>query len=82
MKKSNMCINVEFLAGTSIEDALHEAKDMAIFLKVAYLKFNFNGVSVSCAGDIYPPYWAKEYLKLTSEKYMICTRSRQMDEYL
>lgn len=44
---SCMCINVELLAGTSIEDAAAEAKAKAIAFDVAYIQFNFNGVSVS-----------------------------------
>lgn len=45
--KSNICINVEFLAGTSIEQAVIEAKDKAILWQVAYVKFDFNGVKMS-----------------------------------
>lgn len=45
--KSNICINVEFLAGTSIEQAIIEAKDKAASWQVAYISFNFNGVKMS-----------------------------------
>jgi len=44
--KSNMCVDVEFLAGTSIGDAISEAKYKCFLWGVAYVKFNFNGVSV------------------------------------
>lgn len=44
---SNMCIKVEFLAGTSIEAAIQEAKDKCIQWEVAYVLFDFNGVSAS-----------------------------------
>lgn len=46
MTKSNICINVEFLAGTSIEQAVIEAKDKAILWQVSYVKFDFNGVKM------------------------------------
>lgn len=45
--KSNMCLNVEFLAGTSLEDALVEAKDKACKFDLAYVCFDFNGCNFS-----------------------------------
>lgn len=45
--KSNICVNVEFLAGTSIEQAVNEAIQKSILWQVAYVKFNFNGVRMS-----------------------------------
>jgi len=45
--ESNMEIKVEFLAGTSIEDAAREAKIKAIAWDVAYVIFNFNETKVS-----------------------------------
>lgn len=45
--KSNMSIEVEFLAGTSFLAACEEAHDKAIEWDVAYVKFDFNGVRVS-----------------------------------
>lgn len=45
--KSNICISVEFLAGTSIEQAILEAKDKTTSWQVAYIQFNFNGVKMS-----------------------------------
>lgn len=44
---SKMSVEVEFLAGTSFEDAVKEAKDKAILWDVAYVVFDFNGVHVS-----------------------------------
>lgn len=44
---SNMSVQVEFLAGTSFEDAVKEAKDKAILWDMAYVVFDFNGVHVS-----------------------------------
>ncbi len=45
--KSNMCLSVEFLAGTSLEDCLEEARNKAIKFELAYVYFDFNGVSFS-----------------------------------
>lgn len=45
--KSSICIKIEFLAGTSIEDAILEAKEKACAWRVAYVTFNFNGTSFS-----------------------------------
>lgn len=44
---SNLTISVEVLAGTSIEDAVQEAKDLCIKLDVAYVTFWFNDVKFS-----------------------------------
>ncbi len=44
---SNMTVKVEFLAGTDIKDAIEEAHQKAVKWDVAYVCFNFNGVSVS-----------------------------------
>ena len=45
--KSNITINIEFLAGTEVKDANTEAKEKAILLNVAYVIFDFNRVSFS-----------------------------------
>ena len=47
---SKMAIEVEFLAGTDIKDAIEEAKQKAEKLDLAYVKFDFNGVSF-CIGQ-------------------------------
>ena len=44
---SNMSVQVEFLAGTSFEDAVKEAKEKAILWDLAYVMFDFNGIHVS-----------------------------------
>lgn len=44
---SNITINVKFLAGTDIEEAVKEAKELAIRMDIAYVCFNFNGISIS-----------------------------------
>jgi nitrogenase molybdenum-iron protein alpha/beta subunit len=47
MMKSNMCVPVEFLAGTDIKQAIREAKEKAQLWNVAYVTFDFNGTSFS-----------------------------------
>ena len=42
-----LCLNVEILAGTSLEDALREAKSLAKRLSLAYVCFSFNGIKIS-----------------------------------
>jgi hypothetical protein len=42
-----MEVKVSFLAGTSIEDACTEARRFAITNNLAYVKFDFNGISCS-----------------------------------
>jgi len=42
MMRSRISIEVEFLNGTSIEEAVIEAKEMAAKLNVAYVTFQFN----------------------------------------
>jgi hypothetical protein len=56
---SNLSINVEVLAGTSIEKAIVEAKDLAQRMDLAFVKFNFNGVrmSVSRGADVEGMSW-------------------------
>lgn len=44
---SNITINVDFLAGISIEHAIGEAKEKACVWNVAYVCFSFNGVKIS-----------------------------------
>ncbi|MNQ54051.1 hypothetical protein D3C85_681070 [compost metagenome] len=45
--KSNMCVKVDFLVGVDLREAIKEAKIKAIEWNVAYVKFEFNGVSCS-----------------------------------
>lgn len=44
---SNFIMHVELLAGTSIEEAIEEARKKCIQLDLAYINFNFNGVEMS-----------------------------------
>lgn len=54
MRKSNMEVHVNFLAGTSIEDACTEAKDYAVKNNLAIVRFDFNGITcgISQRADI------------------------------
>lgn len=45
MRKSNMEVHVNFLAGTSIEDACTEANAYAVKNNLAIVRFDFNGVT-------------------------------------
>ena len=51
---SNIIINVEFLAGTSIAQAVTEARSLAIKNDLAFVKFKFNGIpfSISKRADV------------------------------
>jgi hypothetical protein len=53
--RSNITLNVEFLAGTDLEQAVVEAKQKAALFDVAYICFSFNGVSFSigATADVY-----------------------------
>lgn len=44
---SNICINVEMLAGTEVSDAIKDAKALAEKLDVAYVSFSFNKINFS-----------------------------------
>lgn len=71
MSKSNMCLNVEFLAGTSLEDALTEARSKAVQFNLAYVCFDFNGCSFSvrASGNILD---ALEEYNSCKMKHIIC----------
>lgn len=51
---SNIIINVEFLAGTSVAQAVTEARTLAIQNDLAFVKFKFNGIpfSISQRADV------------------------------
>lgn len=51
---SKMSVNVEFLCGTDVKEAIQEAKLKASLWDVAYVCFKFNGksFSVSCNADV------------------------------
>lgn len=65
---SNITIEVEFLAGTSIEQAIQEAKEKAIFWDVAYVEFNFNGVRISVRQNTDVEKTVKKFLDLETFK--------------
>ena len=44
---SKMSVNVEFLCGTDVKEAIQEAKLKASLWNVAYVCFKFNGKSFS-----------------------------------
>lgn len=60
---SNFSIEVEVLAGTSIEEAIIEAKDLAQRMNLAYVMFNFNGVRMSISQEADIPALAWRYAK-------------------
>lgn len=41
--RSNITIDIEFLQGTDLKDAVEEAKAKALMWDVAYVQFSFNG---------------------------------------
>lgn len=45
--QSNMILEVEFLDGTDIEDAILEAREKASIFNLAYVKFRFHGVTLN-----------------------------------
>lgn len=63
---SNFSIEVEVLAGTSIEEAITEAKDLAQRMNLAFVKFNFNGVGVSVSQVAHVEWLLQKYLKALS----------------
>lgn len=71
--KSNMCLYVEFLAGTSVEDAVGEAICKCRDLNLAYVKFNLNGVNVSIKQNSGPDS-VEKIMKAQADgnKYCIC----------
>jgi predicted Fe-Mo cluster-binding NifX family protein len=70
--KSNMIINVEFLAGTRLEEAIEEAINKARIFDVAYICFNWNGVDFSIGrnADIQD---ALKMFESGNTKYGICS---------
>ena len=64
MTKPNMEISVSFLAGTSIEDACTEARWFAINNNLAYVKFDFNGISCSISQKCLVEKAAEKFLEV------------------
>jgi len=54
-------LSVSFLAGTSIREAVTQAKELAEKLNISYVHFNFNGVSLSISPDADVNKAVKEY---------------------
>lgn len=65
--KSNMCLNVEFLAGTTVEEAIKEARGQAIYWDVAYVCFDFNGVKFSVSRSADKAEMLAKYQAITSD---------------
>lgn len=57
----NMSIEAEFLAGTSIEQSIMEARALAKKLGLAYIKYTFNGVSMSVGKNADTTRGAEQY---------------------
>lgn len=62
--KNNATLTIDFLAGTSLDDALAEAKDKAIKFEFCYVCFNFNGVSFSVSPRADLQRMSEEYSKM------------------
>lgn len=61
-----MILHVEFLAGTDIQEAAKEAKEKAIFFKMAYVKYRFNGIAFSISQKANIEKFCEEYRKGTN----------------
>lgn len=73
--KSNMVLEVSFLAGTSIQEAIDEARYFALKHNT-YVKFNFNGISMSIQPNCSVRATAEAFLKAVKngDKYVIGVR--------
>ena len=74
--KSNMILEVSFLAGTSIQEAIDEARYFALKHNLAYVKFNFNGISMSIQPNCSVRATAEAFLKAmkNGDTYVIGVR--------
>ena len=61
---SNACIKLEFLAGTTVIEAVLEAKRIVAKLEVAYAVFKFNDVRFSVSVHADPEKMEKQYLDI------------------
>lgn len=66
---SNFTLTLEPMAGTDITEAVKEAKDKCFQLNLAYVKFNFNGVSVSVGKRADIDAAQKQLMKAYSDKH-------------
>ena len=66
-------LTLEPLAGTDITEAVKEAKDKCFQLNLTYVKFNFNGVSVSVGRRANPDAAHTQFMDALKEnkKYII-----------
>ena len=69
---SNMCVKVEFLVGTDIDDAVQEAKSKAALWQVAYVTFDFNGCSFSIGANANVDETIEEWHTTKGKPYGIC----------
>jgi len=67
---SNITINIKILAGTDIDTAIKEAKNLATNLDVAYVYFNFNGTKMSIGQNADTEKVIKQYFK-RREDYIV-----------
>ena len=44
--RSHICLKINLLPTTDIQEAISEAKDLAQHLNLAYVNFNFNGTNM------------------------------------
>lgn len=75
MGGSNICVSVEFLAGTSIEQAVEEAIEKCNLWQAAYVKFSFNGVNMSVrantSADIAVAKWNEAMNSKNEHKFVV-----------
>jgi len=71
---SNVCLNIEFLAGTSIDKAAEEAIELVNKLGIAYVRFDFNGVKCSVGRNAKVETVVEHYLDATKSehKWIVC----------
>lgn len=66
---SAMIMEVEFLAGTSVLDAVNEAKIKAIAFDLAYVEFKFNGVEMLISQNANVDKAIDEFSRRMSDQY-------------
>lgn len=78
--KSNMVLEVSFLAGTSIQEAIDEARYFALKNRLAYVKFDFNGISMSIQPSCSVRATAEAFTKAmkNGDKYVIGVRGDEL----
>jgi len=65
---SNINIKIEFMAGTCIKGSFIEARDLARRMCVAYVCYDFNGISCSIGQDADIDYCMAQYKE--NKKYI------------